>query len=358
MKVLPALATLVLLATTSLSAACSAIGEDERSSAPKSDGKITDVVLVAHDSFSLPKKLIRKWEADTGYQLVVRASGDAGELTSKLVLTQDSPTGDVAFGVDNAFAGRALAAGVFAPYDVQLPAGAEAFALEGDTEHALAPIDTGDVCVNVDTAWFADHDLAPPSTLDDLLDPSYKDLFVTPGAPTSSPGFAFLLATIAAKGDGWQDYWTRLMANGAKLTKGWEDAYYVDFTAGGGKGATRPIVLSYDSSPAFTVDEKSNTSTTKALLDTCSRQVEYAGVLAGAKNEPGAEALLSLLLSPEAQAALPESMYVFPVRDGVDLPADWARFAQRPTRTLDISAADIEADRDSWLTEWADLTSR
>jgi thiamine transport system substrate-binding protein len=164
MKVLPALATLALLATTSLSAACSAIGEDERSSAPQSDGKITDVVLVAHDSFSLPKKLIRKWEADTGYQLVVRASGDAGELTSKLVLTQDSPTGDVAFGVDNAFAGRALAAGVFAPYDVQLPAGAEAFALEGDTEHALAPIDTGDVCVNVDTAWFTTWPRRAPST--------------------------------------------------------------------------------------------------------------------------------------------------------------------------------------------------
>ena len=118
------------------------------------------------------------------------------------------------------------------------------------------------------------------------------------------------------------------MANGAKLTAGWEDAYYVDFTQGGGKGK-RPIVLSYDSSPAFTVDGKGGT-TTSALLDTCFRQVEYAGVLEGAANPDGGQALVEFLLGPEVQAALPESMYVFPVDAGVELPADWARFAEQP----------------------------
>ncbi|CUR60530.1 ABC transporter, periplasmic binding protein, thiB subfamily [metagenome] len=357
MKVMPAWAALVLLTTTSL-AACSAIGEGDDAAAPATDGTITDVVLVAHDSFSLPKKLIKQWEADTGYHLVVRASGDAGELTTKLVLTKNSPTGDLAFGVDNSFAGRALDEDVFAPYDVELPAGASAFELEADTGHTLAPIDTGAVCVNVDTTWFADHDLASPTTLDDLTDPTYRDLFVTSGAPTSSPGFAFLLATIAAKGDGWQDYWTDLMANGAKLTKGWEDAYYVDFTAGGGDSASRPIVLSYDSSPAYTVDKKTGTTSTAALLDTCSRQVEYAGVLDGAENVPGAESLLEFLLGPEVQAALPTSMYVYPVRDDAQLPAEWSKFAQEPTTTLDVPAEEIEANRDTWLTEWSDITSR
>ncbi len=356
MKSIPALTALVLLAATA-SSACSAIGEGDDAPAVDSNGQISEVVLVAHDSFALPKKLIKQFETDTGYELTVRASGDAGELTSKLVLTKGSPTGDVAFGVDNSFAGRALAEDVFAPYDVELPDGADDFTLAADTENTLVPIDTASVCVNVDTAWFTDRDLTPPATLDDLTDPAYQDLFVTSGAPTSSPGFAFLLATIAAKGDGWQDYWRDLMANGAKLTKGWEDAYYVDFTGNEGT-ATRPIVLSYDSSPAFTIDKATGETTTAALLDTCSRQVEYAGVLAGAANKPGAEALLEFLLSPEVQAALPRSMYVFPVRDGVDLPVDWARYAEQPTSTLDVPAEDIEANRDTWLTEWSDLTSR
>ena len=69
------------------------------------------------------------------------------------MLTQGDPTGDVAFGVDNTFATRALDAGVFAPYDVSLPPGASRYVLPGD-DHRLAPVDNGNVCVNVDTTWF------------------------------------------------------------------------------------------------------------------------------------------------------------------------------------------------------------
>ena len=350
---LPALA---LVAT-----GCSTLGNDSGNDrgddggdggAPASDR----VVLVTHESFQLPKRLVRQFEEESGYQLDVRASGDAGVLTNKLVLTRDDPLGDVAFGVDNTFASRALEEGVFAPYQADLPDGAEEYALPGDDDHALTPVDNGSVCVNVDDTWFADHDLAPPASFDDLLDPAYRDLFVTPGAATSSPGMAFLLATIAAYGeDGWQDWWAGLMDNGARLTDGWSDAYQVDFTQGGGKG-DRPIVLSYDSSPAFTVTD--GRTTTSALLDTCFRQVEYAGVLAGAENPDGAEAVVDFLLSPQVQAALPDSMYVFPVDPTVDLPTAWAEFAQQPTDPWEVDPAAIDAHRDEWLRDWSDVTSR
>ena len=340
-----------------LLAGCSTIGVEEEPTATEGE-QIRDVVLVTHESFALPKQLVKAWEKETGHKLVTRAAGDAGALTNKLVLTKDSPTGDVAFGVDNTFASRALEAGVFAEYGGELPAGADAYALGAEGSERLVPVDSGNVCVNVDTAWFAAHDQEPPATLADLTEPAYRDLFVAPGAPTSSPGFAFLLATIAEYGDGWQDYWADLMANGTKLTSGWEDAYFVDFTGGGGKNASRPIVVSYDSSPAFTVDTKTGESTTAALLETCFRQVEYAGVLEGANNPEGARGLIEFLLSEEVQAALPESMFVFPVRDGVELPADWAKHAVRPERTLEVSPEDIDAHRDEWLTEWTDITTR
>ncbi|WP_395657010.1 thiamine ABC transporter substrate binding subunit [Nocardioides sp.] len=333
------------------SAGCSLVGDDGGGEAPASDR----VVLVTHDSFGLPKPLERRFEEESGYDLVVRGSGDAGTLTNKLVLTQDDPLGDVAFGVDNTFASRALDAGVFTPYDADLPAGAEQYRLPGDDDHELTPVDDASVCVNVDDTWFADHDLAPPTTLDDLVDPAYRDLFVTPGAATSSPGMAFLLATIAAYGDGWQDWWARLMDNGAKLVDGWSQAYEVDFTQGGGSGV-RPIVLSYDSSPAFTVS--GGRSSTSALLDTCFRQVEYAGVLAGAQNPDGARALVDFLLTPEVQAALPESMYVFPVDSSVELPQEWARFAEQPTDPYQVDPAQVDEHRDEWLREWSDVTSR
>ena len=342
---------------------CSLIGTgDDDSAADPSTGTSGGaeaggpVVLVTHDSFSLPKKLIKQFEADTGYELELRSNGDAGSMTSQLVLNVDNPLGDVAFGVDNTFAGRALEAGVFAPYRGEWPAGGEDFALPGDDEGVLTPVDNGDVCVNVDTAWFDAEGLEPPQTLEDLTDPAYEDLFVTSGATTSSPGFAFLLATIAAYGEDWPAYWEDLLDNGAKVVPGWEDAYFVDFTAGG--GGARPIVLSYDSSPAFTTTDDGSETTTAALLETCFEQVEYVGVLAGAENPAGAQAVVDWMLTPEVQAALPDSMYVFPVVDGVELPEAWAEFAPRPEEPLAVDAGEIDENRDAWLTEWQDLVSR
>ncbi|WP_028660271.1 thiamine ABC transporter substrate-binding protein [Nocardioides insulae] len=346
-------------------ASCSVIGgggEDDSGSDAAASGSPESaggkVVLVTHGSFNLGEDLIADFERETGYELVVQAAGDGGTLTNKLALTAGDPPGDVALGVDNTFASRALEEGVFAEYTpAQRPDGVAAYDLPGDDGSHLTPVDTGNVCVNLDTAWFTDQGLPRPSTLDDLTDPAYRDLFVTPGAATSSPGMAFLLATIAEYGeDGWQDYWTDLLDNGAKLVDGWEDAYYTDFTQGGGNGQ-RPIVLSYDSSPAFTIG-KDGSSTTEALLDTCFAQVEYAGVLDGAENEEGARALVDFLLTDEVQAALPDLMYVYPVSDTVDLPKAWAEHAPRAEDPHTLDPAEIEDNRETWLREWSDLTTR
>ena len=349
-------AAALLLAVTG----CSTMGGEsasEPSSPSTSAGGETGgkVVLVTHSSFSLPKGLVRDFESESGIDLETRSAGDAGTLTAKLSLTKDNPTGDVAFGVDNTFASRPLDEGVFAAYEPTLPAGADEFALEEGADR-LTPIDTASVCVNVDTDWFEERQVEPPQTLEDLTDPAYEGLFVTPGASTSSPGMAFFLATVAEYGDeGWQDYWTDLLANGAKVVDGWEDAYYGDFTAGSETG-TRPIVVSYDSSPAFTV--KDGASSTAALLDTCFRQVEYAGVLEGADNPDGAAALVDWMLGDEVQSALPESMYVFPVMPDATIPDDWARFAPQPTEPWSVSPEEIAENREQWLTEWTDVISR
>jgi thiamine transport system substrate-binding protein len=315
-----------------------------------------DVVLVTHDAFVLPRPLIKRFDQQTGYHLVVHASGDGGTLTNKLVLTQGNPTGDVAFGVDNTFATRALDADVFARTDVSLPVGAQQYVVPGD-DGRLAPVDNGNVCVNVDPGWFSQHHLAAPTSLDDLVKPAYRGLTAVPGATTSSTGLAFLLATIGKYGTGWSTWWKKLVANGATLTDGWTQAYETDFTQGGGHGQD-PIVVSYDSSPAFTVPKGSSSSTSKALLDTCFRQVEYAGVLTGAADPAGAKAFVEFLLSPAVQRALPDAMYVFPVRQGTPLPAAWARYAVQPTHPYAVSPAEISAHRDAWLREWSDIASR
>ena len=367
--------TRAVLVTASLSlglalTGCSTMGGDSASdsgagstpapesggtSSPAEEGTGTGpVVLATHESFHLPKKLVRAFEEETGYTLEVRGAGDAGTLATKLSLTAENPVADAAFGIDNTFASRPVDAGAFTPHEVELPAGAEEYVLD-EAADQLAPIDNASVCVNVDLPWFEREGITPPETLQDLTEPMYRGLFVTPGASTSSPGMAVFLATVAEFGDEWPSYWSDLMANDTLVVDGWEDAYYGDFTAGGGKGA-RPIVTSYDSSPAFTVT--GDESTTAALLETCFRQVEYAGVLEGAENPEGARALVEWMLTDEVQSALPEAMYVFPVTETATVPEDWARFATQQETPYDVPAADIAANREQWLTEWTDVVTR
>lgn len=315
----------------------------------------TEVLLVTHDSFVLSDAELKAFTAQTGCTLKILTSGDAGQLTNKLVLTKASPIGDAVFGIDNTFASRAISEGVLADNQPALPTGAAAYALGGASASKLAPIDYGDVCVNVDLAWFTAHAIPAPATIDDLTKPAYKDLFVTPGATTSSPGLAFLLATVGAYGDGWKDYWQRLKANGVKITAGWSDAYSVDFSGGEGKG-TRPIVLSYASSPPFTIPKGGTTPTTAALLGTCFRQVEYAGVLAGAKNPEGARAFVDFMLTRPVQEGIPDGMYMFPVDSGASLPTDWAKWAKVADQPYVVSPDDIAAKRDALLKAWTEVT--
>ena len=327
---------------------------DQRSASP---GKT--VVVATHDSWAMSKNVMRRFTQQTGYTAKIEPNGDVGQLTNKLVLTKGSPIADMAYGIDNTFASRAVRQGILTDYTPpDLPASAARYALDDpQAARQLTPIDYGDVCVNVDDVWFRKHGQRPPRTLEDLTRPAYKGLLVTPGATTSSPGLAFLLATVARYGDHWPSYWKRLMANGAKITAGWDDAYEVDFTAGGGHG-DRPIVVSYDSSPPFTIPKGGDRPTTSALLDTCFRQVEYAGVLKGAKNPAGAKAFVRFMTQRAFQEALPENMYVFPVDSHATLPPVWAEWAKVPGHPFTLPSAEIAANRDVWLRTWSHITSR
>ncbi|KEI43270.1 thiamine ABC transporter substrate-binding protein [Saccharopolyspora rectivirgula] len=326
-----------------LAAGCSLIGAQQESAG-------RTVTLVTHDSFAVDEQALAEFERESGIHVEVRHSGDAGELTNKLVLSKANPIGDVAYGVDSTFASRALQADVFQPHRVpNADRGPQRYALDG--EHRLTAVDVADVCVNIDTEWFAEHQLPEPRTLQDLADPRYRDLFAVPDPATSSPGLAFLLRTVAEFGEpGWQDYWRQLEANGVKLSSGWEEAYNQDFSGSSGKGP-RPVVLSYASSPAAEAGPD-GTSPTKALLDTCYRQVEYAGVLRGADDPEAAGEVLDFLLSQRFQEKVAELMYVYPVVEGVQLPPGWETSAPLPENSAELPSEQVERNRDRWVEQW------
>ncbi len=356
-RFLLAATALVAVAVAGCSGSTGTAGSSTVPSAPAAaSGAVT---LVTHDSFVVDDAMLAAFEKSSGLKVTVLAQGDAGAMVNQLLLTAGNPLGDAVFGIDNTFASRALRADILAPYtSPAAPEGADRFGVGDDR---LTAVDYGDVCVNVDHRWFADKGLAEPRTFEDLAKPEYKNLLVTPSAATSSPGLAFLLGTVAHFGqDGWQAYWTGLKNNGVKVTGGWTDAYTVDFSGSSGKG-DRPLVVSYASSPPAELPSDAGAAAasaeppTGALLDTCFRQVEYAGVLAGAKNPAGAQKVIDFLLSPEFQASVPEGMYVYPVDQEVALPASWKAAAPVAKDPATLDPAVIADNRDAWISQWSDL---
>jgi thiamine transport system substrate-binding protein len=306
--------------------------------------------LVTHDSFAVSEGLFEQFTADTGYAVEVIPMGDAGALVNQLILTKDNPVGDAVFGIDTTFASRAITENVLATSRAATVPGSEEFAAEG--EGYLSPIDYSDVCVNIDHEWFAEAGIVEPATLEDLTKAEYQDLLVVENPATSSPGLAFLLATVAAFGeDGWRDYWEALVAGGVRVVDGWSDAYYVDFSGPSSEG-DRPLVVSYASSPPAEVPDGATVAPTGALPDTCFRQVEYAGVLAGAANPEGAAALVDFLGSVAFQSDIPESMWVYPVNTDAALPEAWVEFAPLAEEPWSVSSAEISASRERWIEEW------
>jgi len=356
-------AVLALLATACGSDDVGAAGESacfadpglDAVDSPSGDLAGTTITLATHDSFLVSEGTLKAFTEETGIVVEQVAAGDAGQLVSSAVLTADNPTADVMFGIDNAFLCRGLEADLFMPYEAA-SLGDVHPDLTLDPHHRVTPIDFGDVCVNY---WVDALPGAVPTSLDDLSGPDFADQFVTMNPETSSPGFAFLLATIAKYGDdGWEDYWTGLVDNGVEVTSGWSDAYYGSFTAGGGE---RSVVTSYASSPPaeyLFADPPVDAPPTEVLFDSCFRQIEFAGILAGTEHPEAAAALVDFMLSDTFQSDIPENMFVYPANSTVALPDSFERFGATADDPLIIDPAVIEANRDDWTERWTDIVLR
>ncbi len=319
-------------------------------------GSATDeVVLLTHESFALSEGTLEAFTEETGATVVVRTAGDAGTMVNQAILTKDNPIADVLYGIDNTFISRALDEGIFLPHQADsIGTVPPSLHVEGDP---VTPIDFGDVCVNYDIDALAERGVEPPSTLTDLTSDSYRDLLVVQNPATSSPGLAFLFATIAAFGEDsaydWRDYWTDLFSNGVAVVSDWTQAYSVEFTMAGGN---RPLVVSYASSPPFEVLYGELTEApTGVMTDGCFRQVEYAGVLAGTGNEDAARRLVDFLLSVPVQEDIPLNMFVYPANSQAELPPVLTEFSVLPDDPVSIDPALIEANRERWIEEWTTI---
>ena len=326
-----------------------AVPDDNRSASQQ-------VRLIAHDSFVVTDEAVEKLQRETGIELVVLTAGDAGSLVGNALLKKGDIGADVLFGVDNILLDKVLAAGVFTPHGVETGSLLPEFA-EQTAGGLVMPIDYGDVCINIDRTWYKAKGIPEPKQLADFVAPQYKGQLVVPDPASSSPGLAFLLATVAEFGEaGSAAFWKSLSANDVLLTGDWTQAYVGNFTAGGGQGS-RPAVVSYATSPPaeiiYASEPKPRAPKSVALTDGCYRQVEFAGVLSGAANPAGASRVIEWLVSESVQEKVAETMFVLPVRQGIKLPAVFEQFAAIVDTPLALDPSQITEGREEWINQWS-----
>ena len=358
------LGSLLLLLGLLATVACQPVTPTTTPAATQSAGEEpATLVLASHDSFNVSEEVLAQFEAENKANVKLLALGDAGEALNKVILSKDAPLADLFFGVDNTFLSRALAGDVFEPYAspqlAQIPD-----ELELDPEHRLLPVDVGYINLNADAAYFTENNLPMPQTLEDLTNPAYKGLLVVMNPATSSPGLAFLLATINHFGEeGYLDFWQGLRANDVLITNGWSEAYFDHFTVGSGGSGDRPLVVSYTTSPPadvlYATDGRTEpTSVNLNLEGGVFRQIEFVGVLKGAQNPELAQKFIDFMLSQSFQADMPLQMFVYPAVPETPLPDLFTQFAEQPTVASQLDAAAIDANREQWIEAWTNTMLR
>lgn len=325
----------------------------------------TKLVVMTHDSFSISQEVLDAFQQETGITVELLKAGDTGAALNQAILSKNAPLADVLYGVDNTFLSRALEAEIFVPYAspqlADLPS-----ELQLDPSNQLLPVDYGYVTINYDKAALEAAGLEPPSDLRDLTKPEWKSKLIVQNPATSSPGLAFLLATIAHFGESgdytWREYWRDLRANDVYISPDWTDAYSTQFSGSSGQGP-RPLVVSYATSPAaelfFSEGALSEPPTGNLLVPGGSfKQIEFVGILKGTANQAAAQRFVDFLLQPQFQSDVPLQMFVYPANPAATLPELFTKFAETPSDDNALSPVQIEQGREGWLEEWTELVLR
>lgn len=316
--------------------------------------------VMTYSSFSYDEAVMASFAETAGVEVEFLQSENTSALVADAIAHKDEPIADVLYGIDNTFLTQALTADIFAPYTSPNVADVpQEFLL--DTLFRITPVSYGDVCLNYDTAYFAEHDVPLPNSLGALTDPAYRGLLVVEDPTQSSTGLAFLFATIAVFGvDGsytYIDYWKDLIANDTLIVADWSTAYFEQFSGAADSSGTYPLVVSYASSPpaeVYYMETPPDVAPTASIVDanTCFRQIEFAGALKGAANPEAASAFIDFVLSKTYQESLPLTLFVFPVSERAKLPDVFEQYAQIPRRPIDLNPGIIDLNREAWLNAW------
>ena len=343
-----------LIATFLLFTACTQFNQTN----PTSTGDTAttppaEITVYAYDSltadYGLLPNVIAEYETAHDIEVDLVSFPDTGSMINQLIQEQEAPRADVVMGIDNIDFANIADMELFQPYQ---PVGFENIdeTLLFDDQFSLTPFDYGYVGFVYDT----ESNLTFPEegiSLQDLATAQYKDQIIIQQPGASSPGTQLLAWSHLALGDEAEQFWANMNETVLTVTPDWSTAYYSLFLEG-----EAPIVLSYLTSPAYHIDQEStNRYQAIPITEGYLRQVEGVGIVAGTDQLELGQAFIDFTISPQVQAAIPTTQWVFPVLTNTALPDAYSELIT-PTaaNTITASAEDV-AEFDDWLTSWNEI---
>lgn len=268
----------------------------------------------------------------------VTADSSIGALR-RAQLEGSSTSADIILGLDTATLGEGKATGLF-------------------TEHGLTldgldiPLDWADpIFVPVDYGYFAfvydtEQLREPPTSFEELaaLPSDFKIVIQDPRA--STPGLGLILWIKAVYGDRAAEIWEAIAPNVLTVTNGWSESYDL-FLAG-----EADMVLSYTTSPAYhVVAEDEHRYAAAKFEEGHYTQIEVAGILASSPNVDLAREFLAWLVTPEAQAVIPTTNWMYPVVEPEGGLAPGFEAMIDPSPALLLDAETVTENTRAWIDE-------
>lgn len=310
---------------------------------PASAQDTPNLTVYTYDAFAAdwgPGPALKEaFEAECDCTITFEAADSSIGALRRAQLEGDDTTADLIVGLDTATLGEGKSTGLFVEHGLDLP----------DLDIPLDWAD--DMFVPFDYGYFAfvydteALDTAPTSFEElNALPNDFKVVIQDPRA--STPGLGLVLWIKALYGDDAVSIWEGLAPHVLTVTNSWSESYDL-FLAG-----EADMVLSYTTSPAYHVIAEDEDRYQAAKFDAGHyTQIEVAGILASSPNYELAQQFLQFLVTPQAQAIIPTTNWMYPVTEpegGLD-----AGFDQMidPDPALLLDADEVNANTRAWIDE-------
>ncbi len=308
------------------------------------------LTVYAYDSFvgewGPGAAIAEAFEAKTGIKVNMVSAGNGGELLTKLEFEKNAPKADVIVGISEELTSRTIESGLLEPYSSEVLSEIPEN-LIFDESHTLLPFDWGAYSFVYDSENIEEV----PTSLNDLLDPKYKDKIIVMDPRTSSVGMGLLQWTLAVYGEEYLEWWKAVKDNLLTIADGWSSGYGL-FTEG-----EAPLVLSYTTSPVYhKMWEETDRFQATVFEEGNYLAIEGAGILKSSQHKDAAKLFIDFLLR-EAQSDIATTNIMFPVNTNTVLDEAFA-IAPEPTKALLLDNSEVSQMRETWIDEWVEVMSK